>query len=337
MNKPLNQPVSFNFRKALLLSLAGTILTTSAALSDLTLTPAGLAQGLSLSVFADGFPTNGSIGPLDMAFEPGGGVLVTDYPGNTRLFPTDTDGQHAGSIPVAQFYGFGNAVGLATLGGKTYMSQQSAGAIVQVNNNGTFNQNITNLPGATGLEANTLTGKLYSSSASGVTGIYTIDTAAHTSTLFTAGAFDGLTFDPLGNGGAGLLYAANYGDGSVEGFNSLGVKVFDSGFVPGGIDGVGVGSGTFAGLIVVNTNNGNLVEINLATNLQTLLATGGSRGDFVAPDPNGTLLISQSDKIVRLTGGFGGTIPEANSSFFGAAVAVMMAAESLGRRRRRSV
>ena len=48
-----------------------------------------------------------------------------------------------------------------------------------------------------------------------------------------------LTFDPLGNGGTGLLYAANTGDSSIEGFNSLGIKTFDSGFVPGGIDGVG--------------------------------------------------------------------------------------------------
>ena len=176
----------------------------------------------------------------------------------------------------------------------------------------------------------------FSHDASNVnSGIFTIDTVAHTSTLFTAGAFDGLTFDPFGNGGAGLLYAANLGDGSVEGFNSLGVKVFDSGFVPGGIDGVGVGSGAFAGLIVVNTNNGNLVEINLATNLQTLLATGGSRGDFVAPDPNGTLLISQSDRIVRLNGGFGGTVPEIDNSFFGAAVLGAMAFEVFGRRRRR--
>ena len=259
MNTPQKHPVSFHFSKTALLSVAGAILTTNAAMSDLTLTPAGVAQGLSLSLFADGFPTSGGVGPLDIAFEPGGGVLVTDYPGNTRLFPTDTDGQHAGSVPVAQFYGFGNAVGLATLGGKTYMAQQSAGAVVELNNNGTFNQNITISPGATGLEANTLTGKLYSSNASGVAGIYTIDTVAHTSTLFTAGVFDGLTFDPLGNGGAGLLYAANFNDGSVEGFNSLGVKVFDSGFIPGAIDGVAVGSGTFAGLILVNTNNGTLV------------------------------------------------------------------------------
>ena len=216
------------------------------------------------------------------------------------------------------------------------MTEQSAGQIVQLNNNGTFNQNIVALSGATGLEANTLTGKLYASNVNA--GIFTIDPVAHTSTLFTAGVFDGLTFDPLGNGGTGLLYAANVGDGSVEGFNSLGVKVFDSGFVPGGIDGVGVGSGSFNGLIVVNTNNGNLVEINLATSLQTLLATGGSRGDFVAPDPNGSLLISQSDRVVRLNGGFGGVVvPETNSALFGAAVLGIMAFETFGRRRRRAV
>ncbi|MEP6755633.1 MAG: PEP-CTERM sorting domain-containing protein, partial [Chthonomonadales bacterium] len=47
------------------------------------------------------------------------------------------------------------------------------------------------------------------------------------------------------------------------------------------------------------------------TSASTLIASGGSRGDFVAVDPNGTLLLTQIDRIQRLTapqgGGFGQT------------------------------
>src|SRR5579863_1125822 len=75
------------------------------ARADLTLTAAGVAQGLSLSTYADGFPNDpasgGGVGPLGVAFV-NGTVLVSDHPGNVRIFSTDTDGQHAGSAPVAQ-------------------------------------------------------------------------------------------------------------------------------------------------------------------------------------------------------------------------------------------
>ena len=41
--------------------------------------------------------------------------------------------------------------------------------------------------------------------------------------------------------------------------------------------------------------------MNLATNAQTVIGTGGSRGDFVTVDPNnGSLLLDQSDSILRL-------------------------------------
>ena len=44
--------------------------------------------------------------------------------------------------------------------------------------------------------------------------------------------------------------------------------------------------------------------MNLATATQTIIASGGSRGDFVTVDPNnGTLLVTQSDRIMRLVPG----------------------------------
>ena len=67
-------------------------------------------------------------------------------------------------------------------------------------------------------------------------------------------------------------------------------------------------------IIFVNTNGGTVVEVNLATKVQTLIASGGSRGDFVTVDPsNNTLLLTQSDRILRLSGGNFGPVPEAST------------------------
>ena len=60
----------------------------------------------------------------------------------------------------------------------------------------------------------------------------------------------------------------------------------------------------------MNNNDGTVVEVNLTTLTQTLIATGGSRGDFVLVDPNdGNLLLTQSDRIIRLHGQFA-PVPE---------------------------
>jgi hypothetical protein len=88
--------------------------------------------------------------------------------------------------------------------------------------------------------------------------------------------------------------------------------VFDSGTISGGPDGIALGAGALAGNLFVNTNSGTLVDVNLATTTQTLIASGGSRGDFVTVDPNnGTLFVTQSDRLMRLTAptGAGFAIP----------------------------
>ena len=112
---------------------------------------------------------------------------------------------------------------------------------------------------------------------------------------------DGLAFDPS----AGILYAAFDAGGRVQGFNiTTKAVVFDSGTIAGGPDGIALGKGPVAGNLFVNTNGGTVVEVNLATAAQTVIASGGSRGDFVTVDANnGTLLVTQSDRIMRLTPG----------------------------------
>ena len=76
-------------------------------LLSLTLTAAGQAAGFGLSTFATGFPELSGIGPLGVVFPASGGVLVSDDPGNVRLFPTDTDGQNATTVPPVSGASYG--------------------------------------------------------------------------------------------------------------------------------------------------------------------------------------------------------------------------------------
>lgn len=300
-------------RRLIIPALSGVLmfcLTSSPLNADMMLTTAGVDQNLTLSTFATGFPSSSSVGPLGIAFLPSGGLLVSDYPGNVRLFATDADGQNASSAPVAQNYGGANAVGLAQTGGQIYMTRQATGDLVQINPNGTFNQVIvTGMPDATGIVADQLTGHLFVSLPnSGV--IYDVDPVAKTKIVFaTVADPDGLTMSADGS----TLYAE--ANGHIIGWNTTSkAQVFDSGAIPGGPDGTAIGAGFFAGELFVNTNSGQLIEINQSTHAQTLLATGGSRGDFVTVDPNNdTLLLTQTDRVLRVTGITFTTTPEPTS------------------------
>ena len=291
------------------------------AQAQLTLTPAGTALGFSLSTFASGFPSLYNVGPLGILPTKGGGVLVSDFSGNVRLLPNDTDGQNAASIPVAQNYGQFNANGFAKVGSNIYMAQQGNGDVIQINPNGTFNQNIVGgIPNAAAVIANPANGHLFVS-ALGANEIVDVNPLTKTETPLVTGTFiDGLSFSPDGK----TLYGADTNSGHIYGYNAVtGAQVFDSGFIPGAIDGTASGYGKLAGNLFVNTNGGTVVEVNLATDAQgnhpqTLIASGGSRGDFVTVDPtNNTLLLTQSDRILRLTpgkgGGFGPPVPEAST------------------------
>ena len=294
--------------------------------AQMFLTMGAKTAGFSLTTFALGFPSASSVGPLGIAFD-GGKVIVSDYPGNVRVFSTDTDGQSAGSVAVAQNYGFANAVGIAQSGGAYYMTQQGAGNIVQINANGTFNQTIlTGHPGATGIVANPANGHLFVSENGRVVDI---DPGAKTSSVFKNIGADGLTTDGV------TLYAET--NSHIIGYNILsGAQVFDSGFIGGGPDGTALGTGTLAGEIFVNTNDGHLLEYNLmGTPTATIIGEGGSRGDFVTVDPNGTLLLTQTNRILRLTAPTGGGFGTPEPGALATVGALGVVAAGLLRRRRK--
>jgi len=153
----------------------------------------------------------------------------------------------------------------------------------------------------------------------GTTGasVFEIDPIAKTSTLFVSQAADGLTITSDGK----TLYLANIGSGHLLGFDTTTrAPVFDSGFIGGGIDGSALGTGSLAGNIFINVNNGTLLELNLASKAITGIVTGGSRGDLVTVDSNGSLLFTQTDSVLRLTapigGGFGNVAEPATLALF---------------------
>jgi hypothetical protein len=292
----------------------------------LSVTPAGAAKNVNLTTFASGFPTSpsgnntGLIGPIGIAFPASGGVLVSDYPGNVRLFATNLDGQSAASAPVGQNFGLNNAEGIARAGSNLYMAEQPGSILVQINDNGTFNQTIaTGLTGAVGVAINPLNGHVFVS-ARGADQIYDVDPIAKTKTLFVNLQADQLLFSPDGS----VLYAADPTvTGHIYGYNTTTkAQVFDSGFITGDPSGMAFGTGTLTGSLVVETYvGGQVVAVDLATLAQTVLATGGSRGEHMYVDPSdGSLLLTQSDSIVRLS-----TVPEPASGLMGIGLIGLMA------------
>lgn len=296
----------------LTLSVAGPFLETSRA--AMVLTQAAIDQGLGVSTFVDNFPSFNGVGPLGIAFPATGGVLVSDWFGNVRRFATDSDGQNAALAPIGQNYGQNNnANALVRVGGSIYMSQYNQGGrVLQINDDGTFNQVIVSgVPQALGMAVNPADGHLFVASGSN-NQILDVDPVAKTMTVFAhVSRPDGISISPDGK----TLYAAAYGTGHIVGFDVLtGAQVFDSGYIGSGVDGTAAGSGAFSNLLFANLNNGKLIEIDLTTHAQTVIGIGGSRGDFVTVDPsNNTLLITQSDRILRLTGASFTAVPEPGS------------------------
>jgi len=285
------------------------------AQAGLLLTAAGATEGFSLSTFATGFPTTTHlgllIGPLGIGFNSAGQVLVSDRFGDIRLFP-DTDGQNAGAVTPAQNYGDFSSLGIAKVGNALYLATHVGNAVVQINGNGTFNQIIvTGINTARDIVVNPSNNHLFVSSQDG---IWDVDPVAKSKVLVLGGPTDGIAISGT------TLYAAREFNGtdfnSIQGFQiGTWTQSFDSGPIAG-VDGIAIGFGSLAGKIYGNTNFGEVWEVSLSNpNLQTLIASGGSRGDLVKVDlSNSSLLLTQSDRVVRLIapegGGFASPVPE---------------------------
>ena len=300
----------------------------------MTLTSGAVSAGYKLTTFATGFPNQSNIGPLGVTFPSTGGVLVSEFSGNVRRFAFDVDGQTASSAINVTNYGSGNAPrGFVSVGGKNYLAMQGGGTILQINDDTSLNHVVASgLNGPLGLVTNPLTGHLFAS-LNGSGKIVDVNplTGATTDVITGLSDVDGISLSSDGT----VVYAAVRGNGRLQGYNVASHSlVFDTS-VPF-LDGTAVGTGSLAGTIFANTTNGFLVQVDLTTGVKTTIGQNGYRGDFVSVDPNGTLLLTQTDRILRLTappgGGFG--VPEPGSIALLTGMAVFGAKLLLRRRRK---
>lgn len=268
----------------------------TSAHAGLTVTAAGAADGFSLTKFASGFQfgagENGGVGPLGMAVDSAGQVIVDSAANGQNYVFNDVDGQtiataisHTASPGYPPAYAYSN--------GAVWGSTGFGGRLVKLNNDGSLNTTYNNIPVSNGLWTNPVNGHLL---GAGGAGIVDIDVSGATPTykVVTGNGSDGVTVSPDGT----IVYT----------YAIAGYKISDGSLVYGPFsvpdssqDGMGVISGgALNGDIVVNTNAGNLYLLD-ALGSSTLIASGGSRGDYTAPDyTNGTLFVTQSDSIYRL-------------------------------------
>ncbi len=286
------------------------------AAAEIMLTPEGAAEGLSLSTFASGFNTvdfgflGGAQGPIGMAFGAPGGPFVSDSLGNLFHFPSSADNQTPATATVTNF-GVPLA-GMALDRGSVFLNIPGTetgnnGSLVQLNPNGTIKQTIASGLGfPLDVVANPTNGHLFVSG----TNILDINPATKQVTTFIPGLrriIDGLTIDPAGKTLYGVFDTS--GGSFVAGIDTTTKALTFLSPQITGADGTQLGFGKFANSIFVNTNLGQVIQVDLTTNAETVVATGGTRGDLVKFDPTtGTLLFTQSDRIERLTPGSGGAI-----------------------------
>jgi hypothetical protein len=281
------------------------VASTPAQAATLTLTPAGVADGFSLTVFASGISNNGSFGPMGSATTSSGNVLVTDFggsPQSTFSWP-DVDGQTPGSALADSSVGTAN-FGITHAQGKIYSVDFNAGNINLLNNDGSFNSVFLALPGGVNFDGNGITtdpvnGHIFVDSGNGINDI---DPVTKTVRHVNSAEGDGITVSPDGK----TVYLSQ--NGQVVGYDAT--TGAPTGFSVNivGADGVGIiaSGSSFDNFLVVNTNFGVVDLVDPTGTTVTAIATGGSRGDFVGVDNNnGTIFLSQTSSVDRLSCGAG--------------------------------
>ncbi|HEY5176043.1 MAG TPA: hypothetical protein VII95_10830 [Terriglobales bacterium] len=285
---------------------------TTANAQILTLTPAGISLGFTLSTFATLDPGNTGCcdGPFGVALAAPDRVLVYNAGNGTRYVFHDVDGQTRGSAITSTTLNQTGALAYATAGGLAYGGTSQFGQFAQYDTSGNVIKILTGVPQMTlrGMWGNPVDGHILATTFQ-ETIIDINPSGTGSSRTVTSGssfAWDGLTVSPDGK----TVYGVS--SGSILGYNiATGNQVFNSGLLAGGPDGMGVISSNnqLNGDLIVNfngngVNTGFVGLLNPNTLQLTVIASGGTRGDYASPDPtNGTLFLDYSDKVYRLSCG----------------------------------
>lgn len=309
-------------------ALAAATLATPAH-AQLNLTPAGVALGFSLSNFLSGGSNYTWLGAANL---PDGTLAIGGFANGAIYKFNDVDNQtQANALAAVSFSG---QIDMTTAGGQAYAASRSQG-FFRVDNNLTLTH-INAVPSVLptqGMAGNPVTGNIIAMTTGGMVNLNP-NTGANTFIVNPPSLADGVSVSPDGT----IAYTAIFGGAAVRGYNiATGQQVFAATNLPGGPDGTAViVGGAHNGDIVVNNNDGSVGLIDDVTGLETIIALGGTRGDFASPDHNnGSLLLFEDNAVWRLTvsdGGIGTTpTPEpASLALFAAALV------GLGAARRRS-
>jgi hypothetical protein len=298
----------------------------------ITLTPTGIADGFTLSLYATGNGNYSFLSAAPLNGSPGNLVVADNYHGMLRKY-ADVDGQTYGSALAS--VGFGNPgspYSVANAGGQTYATRHGDSIYRVSSTLGTtpltVTGNFVSFAPWYGMAGNPVTGHLL---VSGTTlngfGIFDIDPLTGVGTIVNNSgslAYDGISVSPDGTKVYGEI------NGGILGFNILTHAQVFSSFNGHNPDGTGViAGGIYDGYVIANNNDGTVGLIAPGGGAQTIIASGGNRGDFTSPDTNnGTLFLAdESDFMYRLGapgGSFGGTAPEpATLTMLGMGIATM--------------
>jgi RHS repeat-associated protein len=267
--------------------------------------------GFTFSLFADGLDSGSSYGPIGMVKNKFGQVLVTVPALQILVLLPDQDGQHYDST-VTPTVNLGEFIfGLARLGDNIYGG--SGGEVVELADDGSIARHIPLSCTAElieGFAANPINQRLYAATGEGR--IYEIDPVTGDCSIiaeYPSGNFDGMTISPDGRS----VFVADQNGNFIRGFDiASGASIFAVNVQPphgGLIDGLAIGQGTLANKMFANCTMGDLMVVDLNTGIPSVFSSQlGGRGDLVMVDDDGSLLLTQNNRILRLT-------PPAGSSF----------------------
>jgi hypothetical protein len=295
---------------AMQMAIGLSILFAFPAHAQLALTPAGVADGFTLTPFVNGYYFGGgNYGPISQAILPDGNV-ITGSVGDHKIyvFP-NANGQTLGSAIIATPYTCqtGNCNwAMATAGGNAYGAQAFGGVYEKFSNSGAFTPmtgQVANYVSYLGMWGDPANGHIISASYSGLIDINPTNGNVRVinSNLFPDGvsvSLDGSTAYIENNGS---IQAVSIASGAILNTYS------GNGHGP---DGTGViDGGNYSGFIVVNNNDGTIGLINPASGIESIIANNGTRGDWTSSNTaTGTLFLSQFEQVATLGCGPGCTI-----------------------------
>lgn len=267
------------------------------------------APGFAATDFATGFASICCfVGPVGLAFDTAGRLLVADYPQGS-IYKFGTSGGSADTTTLVGSVPGGRATGLAfTKDGHLYMARQSLGDVLQIDPYtatvlGTAASGISN---PTGLAVDPISGDLFVSQAGGGPAVWRIKDPQNNPgvrTLYANVDVDGMTFGPDGT----LYGALGSNIYRIAGTNSSSPGAVTPIATLAGSDGIALlapppGS-TVVTSLAVNRWNGSVTVVDFSQTPATFtdIVTGGGRGDFVAVGPDKCLYATQPDSIEKIT------------------------------------